>query len=66
MFLEQFKPKVIDVTATRDRVKLRLGESKDARFWMNLSFENMDQLRDFAEQINHAIVRGPQEYRSGS
>jgi len=67
MFLEQYKPKVIDLTATKDRVKLRIGEPGSAgRYWFNMTFDNMKEMEDFAEQVNFAVKRGPQEYRPGS
>ena len=55
MFLEMFKPKVIDVYRTGDggktevaRVKIRLDETgKLTPLTLNLTFENESQLNDF-------------------
>ena len=56
MFIELYKPRVIDIYQTRDRVKLRVGEqTQDGRFWTNLTFDNMDQLEIFATNIVEAI-----------
>jgi hypothetical protein len=57
VFIELFKPRVIDIYQTRDRVKLRIGEPEAAgRFWINATFENMEQLKDFAARVLDAIT----------
>ena len=58
MFIEIYKPRVVDIYQTRDRVKLRIGEPGiEGRFWTNLTFDNMDQLEIFATNIVEAISK---------
>lgn len=58
MFLEMFKPRLIDINSTRDRVKIRIGEEHSkGQFWMNLVFENEDQFKKFQKSIAEIDLR---------
>lgn len=64
MFLELYKPRVIDLSVGRDRVRLRIGEpGQPGRYWLNLGFDNKQEIESFLKEIMTILDRPSDEYK---
>ena len=58
MFLEFFNPKLVDITSTRDRIKIRIGEEfHPGQLWMNLVFDTEEKFKAFQKSIAEIDLR---------
>lgn len=63
MFLEIIQPQLVDLYATRDKIKLRIMETgAPGRLWVNLTFENMEQAKTFVAGLQKILEGGVTEY----
>ena len=62
MFIELIEPEVVDLYATKDRVKLRLREKgAPGRIWLSLTYTNLEDAKKAIRKTLEVLEKGPQE-----
>ena len=62
MFIELIEPEVVDLYATKDRVKLRLREKgAPGRIWLSLTYNNLEDAKKAIQGVLEVLEKGPQE-----
>ena len=62
MFIELIEPEVVDLYATKDRVKLRLREKgAPGRIWLSLTYNNLEQAKSAMHRVLGVLEAGVKE-----
>jgi hypothetical protein len=63
MFIELYKPRIVDLLVGRDRARLRIAEpGQPGRYWLNLTFDNKQEIENFLKEIMTILDRLSDEH----